>query len=96
MTGCDLKEKIVIDRRDINMSKKNNMFLFILFALLILIFIVNNYIDTYSIQIASAIIIFIILIGLGILSYLQKNKQLVIYFVLLMIVDIGFLFYLIN
>lgn len=78
------------------MRKKNNMFLFILFALLLLIFIVNNYIDTYSIQIASAIVIFIILIGLGVFSYLQKNKQLVIYFVLFMMIDIGFLFYLIN
>ena len=80
----------------INMRKKNNTFLFVLFVLLLLIFIVNNYIDTHSIQIASAIVIFIILIGLGVFSYLKQNKQLVIYLVLFMMIDIGFLFYLIN
>lgn len=78
------------------MSKKNNMFLFVLFVLLILIFIVNNYVDTYSIQIASTVIILLILIGAAVFSYLQQNKQLVIYFVLFMMIDIGFLFYLLN
>lgn len=78
------------------MSKKSNMFLFVLFVLLILIFIVNNYIDTYSIKITSATIILLILMGFVVFSFSQKNKKLVIYFILYMMIDIGYLFYLIN
>lgn len=78
------------------MNKKNRLFLFGLFVLLLLVFIVNNYTAAYSVQLISFVAIFLGLMGLMVFSYRQQNKQLLSYFVVLTLIDIGFIFFLIR
>ncbi|TWT09328.1 hypothetical protein [Planomicrobium sp. CPCC 101079] len=77
------------------MSKKGNMYFLGLFVILILIFFVNDHSNTDFIQLASFIFVLLISAGLAFFSFKQKNKPLMAYFLVLMLMDVGLMFYLI-
>lgn len=73
------------------MSDKNNVVLGSFFMMLLILFIISNFFNTYAVQFVSFSLIFLIAVSLVVFSYLQKNKQLMMYFILLMFIDVGFI-----
>lgn len=73
------------------MSDKNNVVLGSFFMMLLILFIISNFFNTYAVQFVSFSLIFLIAASLMVFSYLQKNKQLMMYFILLMFIDVGFI-----